>query len=396
MKILPGGLENIPGFTFSAIECGIKYQNRLDFSLIFSEKPCNAAGMFTTNKVFAAPVRLCRERIAGPVHGIMINANNANACTGDEGYRNIEAITGRAAHLLKVSPLSILAASTGVIGVQLPVGKMVNAVPDLVNKLSPGNGTLIPRAIMTTDTVPKAAAASISCSAGEFTIAGTAKGVGMIAPNMATLLAFIITDMPLDRGVLNEVFRRCVGKSFNSITIDGDMSTNDTAIILSPASEAPVKESGDIALFEEALLYVLETLAKMLVADGEGASKFVTITVTGAGNDTDAGAAARAISQSLLVKTALFGNDPNWGRVACAAGYSGAELDQDRLSIAINGVALFHRGVTAEYDRAALIEKLSGKEIDISVDLGLGSGRSTFYTCDISYDYVKINAEYTT
>ncbi|TAL32992.1 MAG: bifunctional glutamate N-acetyltransferase/amino-acid acetyltransferase ArgJ [Spirochaetes bacterium] len=396
MKILDGGLELVPGYTFSAIECGIKYAGRLDFSLIFSEKPCRAAGAFTTNRIFAAPVRLCRERIGGTVHGVLINATNANACTGDEGYRNAVALTRETALKLAVPADSLLMASTGVIGVQLPADKMRASVPSLVGGLSREAGAVVPRAIMTTDTYPKAAAASFETSAGAFTIAGTAKGVGMIAPNMATLLAFLVTDAPLAGPVMDGVFGRCIARSLNAITIDGDMSTNDTAILLAPRADAPLGDPRDAEAFEEALLYVLTRLAELLVRDGEGATKFVTVDVTRAESDDDARRAARSIAESLLVKTALFGNDPNWGRIACAAGYSGAALSEDTLSVSINGVLLLSRGVPQAVNRKEVIEKMSVKDLIIELDIGRGTGSARFYTSDISYDYVKINAEYTT
>lgn len=396
MKILEGGLETVPGYSFAAVECGIKYEHRLDLSMIFSRKPCNAAGVFTTNRIPAAPVRLCRERINNPIHGIIINANNANACTGAEGYAHATALCSEAARRLGVGEDSFLMASTGVIGVQLPVRKMLDSIPRMAETLTPENGKLIPKAIMTTDTFPKACAVSFTTSKGEFHIGGTAKGVGMIAPDMATLLAFLVTDAPIPKPSLDALFRRRIADSFNSVTIDGDMSTNDTAIILSPESEDPLSASDECDSFEEALGYVLSRLAQMLVRDGEGASKYVTVTVSGARTREDARKAAKAIAESLLVKTALFGNDPNWGRIACAAGYSGACMREENLSISINGVPLFTRGSTQAYDRDRLRMSLSEREIDIIVELGEGAAECKYLTTDISYEYVKINAEYTT
>ncbi len=396
MKIHEGGLETVPGYSFAAIECGIKYENRLDLSMIFSLEPCNASGVFTTNKIFAAPVRLSRERINNPIHGVIINANNANACTGEEGYANAAALCREMGNRLGVGEESFLIASTGVIGVQLPVKKMLDSIPRLAESLSPQNGGLLPKAIMTTDTFPKASAVTFRTSRGEFHLAGTAKGVGMIAPDMATLLAFLITDAPVSKSDLDALFRRRIESSFNSISIDGDMSTNDTAFILSPGSDNPLSARDDLAGFEEALGYVLGRLAQMLVRDGEGATKFVTITVSGARTREDAKMAAKAIAESLLVKTALFGNDPNWGRIACAAGYSGASIREESLSISINGIPLFARGATQAYDRNRMCESLSEREIGIHVELGEGGESCEYLTSDISYEYVKINAEYTT
>ncbi len=396
MKPLDGGLEHVKGYSYSAIKAGIRYPDRLDFSLIASKEPCHAAGVFTTNKICAAPVRLCRERIAGAIHGILINATNANAATGAEGYRNARTLAAAAAKELGVKEDSILMASTGIIGVQLPVDKMVKAIPSLVGSLSDEQATAIPLAIMTTDTFPKARAASFATSRGEFAVAGTAKGAGMIAPNMATLLAFLVTDAPIGRSDLDAIFRRCIGKTLNSITIDGDMSTNDTAILLSPASKPPLTEKADLAAFEEALYHVLFGLGELIVTDAEGATKLARITVTGAKNDDDARKAARAISESLLVKTALFGKDPNWGRIACAAGYSGAEVDEESIAIMIEDEPLYQNGAPVPGAAARLKEILERRSFTITVDLGKGAASATFLTSDISYDYVRINAEYST
>jgi len=296
MKFLDGGLENISGFTFSAIECGIRYENRLDYCLIVSGKDCNAAGMFTTNKVSAAPVKLCRERIAGPVRAVLVNATNANACTGDQGMDTAVALTADIAARIGAPAESVLMASTGIIGRQLPLEKMMKSHQDLVAGLSPESGRMIPRAIMTTDTVPKQVCVSFETSAGEFRIAGTAKGSGMIAPNMATLLCFLVTDAPVRAGDLNALFSRTIGRTLNAITIDGDMSTNDTALILSPRSDSPLTAAGDLANFGEALHAVLERIAEMLIDDGEGTTKRVKISVTHAKSGEDAARIARSVA----------------------------------------------------------------------------------------------------
>ena len=396
MEFLKGGLETVPGYAFSAVECGIKYPDRLDLSLIVSDRPCHAAGVFTTNRVYAAPVRLCRERTGGPVRGILINATNANACTGDEGYANALALTGETARLLGAPGGSVLMASTGVIGVQLPAEKMLKSLPSLVEGAAPAKGGMVAKAIMTTDTFAKECAVRFAAGAGSYTVAGTAKGAGMMAPNMATLLAFLLTDMPLSKGDLDAVFRRCIAKSLNSITIDGDMSTNDTAILLCPVSPSPLSDAAALAAFEEALLAVLTKLAEMLVRDGEGATKFVRVLVRGAVDAADARLAARAVAQSLLVKTALFGNDPNWGRIACAAGYSGARVEEKSLTIRIDDAVLLDRGTPVPFSRDEMSSRLAKKDLVITVELGLGEAEAEYFTTDLSYDYVKINAEYTT
>ncbi len=395
MKFIEGGLKNVSGFKFSAIKCGIRYENRLDYSLIASDNPCNASGVFTTNRVCAAPVKLCRERINGKIKGILINATNANACTGEDGYKNAFKLTSDIASRLNEDSESVLMASTGIIGRQLPVEKMSASHGKLIENLSAGNGSLLANAIMTTDTYPKETCVSFTAGNCLYHIAGIAKGSGMIAPDMATLLAFIITDAPVSKSDLDLIFRSAIKKSLNSITIDGDMSTNDTAIILSPVSEKYLAED-DLKKFADVLDMVLLKLAELLVKDAEGATKFVKIIVKNAANDDDAKKIAKSVAQSLLVKTAFFGNDPNWGRIACAAGYSGAEITENRLSIYFSGMKILDNGLPLDYNKDELLKIISAKEFSITVDPGLGTGEAMIMTCDISYDYVKINAEYST
>jgi glutamate N-acetyltransferase/amino-acid N-acetyltransferase len=396
MKHLDGGLENVKGFSYSSIKCGIRYTGRLDYSLILSDTICNAAGMFTTNRMTAAPVKLCRERIKGKIRGILINATNANACTGAEGFLNSVKLTGDVAKKLNLPGESILMASTGIIGRQLPLDKMLDSHDELINSLDPGNGPLVAQAIMTTDTVPKQAAVSFTCEGREYRIAGTAKGSGMIAPRMATLLTFVVTDAPVERDELERIFRSAVNKTLNSITIDGDTSTNDTAIILSPDTGRYLNSAESLAAFTGALEAVLMKLAEMLVLDGEGATKSVKIHVINAATDDDAMLIARAVGESLLVKTAFFGNDPNWGRIACAAGYSGAALEEEKLSISIDGIPLLIYGVPRDADYSQLEAILKKRDYTVTIDIGLGDGDATMLTTDISYDYVKINAQYST
>jgi glutamate N-acetyltransferase / amino-acid N-acetyltransferase len=396
MKFLDGGLELVKGFSFSAIQCGIRYENRLDYCLIAAATDCNAAGTFTTNQVSAAPVKLCRERINGPVRAILINATNANACTGDQGLDTAAALTADVAARIGAPANAVLMASTGIIGRQLPREKMMNSHGELIAGLSPGNGRLIPKAIMTTDTVPKEVCVSFATAAGEFRVAGTAKGSGMIAPNMATLLCFVITDAPVRADDLRALFRKSVGRTLNAITIDGDMSTNDTALILSPRSDRPLSGAGDLAIFEEALAAVLGRLSEMLIDDGEGTTKRVRVSVVRAKSDGDAARVARSVAQSLLVKTAFFGNDPNWGRIAAAAGYSGAEIDERKLGVSFDGMPLLVNGTPVDFDRDSLVAIISRQAFEVTVDVGLGSSSWSMLTTDITFDYVKINAEYST
>ncbi|HQL44484.1 MAG TPA: bifunctional glutamate N-acetyltransferase/amino-acid acetyltransferase ArgJ [Spirochaetota bacterium] len=395
IKELSGGLENVNMFKYAAIECGIRYENRLDFSLIYSDKPCWAAGVFTTNKFCAAPVILCRERIKNTIHAVVINATNANAATGKQGYDNAKLLAAELAKILSIDGKTVLMASTGIIGVQLPVEKMKKNLPILVKNLNSESGKLLPTAIMTTDTFPKQYALSFETSTGIYTIAGIAKGAGMIAPDMATLLCFVVTDFPLQQRLLQKLFTSSIAVSLNAITIDGDMSTNDTAILLSPAIHTKHTHA-DIDIFNNALTMMMKRLAYLIVSDAEGATKCVTIKVVGAANDIDAKIAAKSIAESLLVKTAIFGNDPNWGRIACAAGYSGAELREDKLSIYFEDISLFKNGSPVNFDKDRLIDILKRKEYTIIIDFGIGKSSFEYLTSDLSYEYVKINAEYST
>lgn len=396
MKVITGGLENVKGYRFSSIECGIRYTSKIDYSIIVSDKMSNASGVFTTNRISAAPVKICRERINNRIKAILINSTNANACTGDEGYRNTITLTADIADKLQCSPENILMASTGIIGRQLPAEKMLSAHDELIDSLKPENGAAIAEAIMTTDTFPKQAAASCEINGVEYFIAGVAKGSGMIAPNMATLLSFIITDAPVDRTFLDEVFKKLIKKTFNAITIDGDMSTNDTAVILSPVAERYYSSGTELSDFIKALEFVMNRLAELLIEDGEGATKGIKIFVKGAATDDDASLISRAVSESLLVKTAFFGNDPNWGRIACAAGYSGAAIEEKELSIYLDDKPLFLKGKPTDIDYSSIEEILKKRNYTIMIDIGLGIGESIMFTTDISYDYVKINAQYST
>ena len=396
MKTIEGGLEKIPGYSFSVMEAGIRYENRLDYALIKSDFPCNAAGVFTTCKVIAAPVKLCKERINNPINAILVNSTIANAVTGTQGYENAKVLTQDIAKLIDIETSSILMSSTGVIGRQLPVDKMLSSHKELVQKLNPNNGQLFSKAIMTTDTFPKFHVVQFNAAGKTYYIGGTAKGSGMIAPNMATLLAYILTDAPIKKGDLEKIFKDKIEKSLNSLTIDGDMSTNDTAIILSPIKQETLSSDSDLSAFSDALEAVLMKLTEMLAYDGEGATKLIRIHVRGAKNYDDAKKVGKAIAESPLVKTAFFGSDPNWGRIACAAGYSGADLEEEKLSISFGNIKVLKNGTPVDFDNEALKSIISQREIDLDVDLGLGTAETVILTCDLSYDYVKINGEYTT
>lgn len=392
---------SLKGYTFSVVEAAIKKPGRKDLALIYSETPAVAAAVFTTNKVKAAPVLLSAERISsGKAQALVVNSGNANACTGSQGMVDAVETTRLIADGLGIEPELIQVCSTGVIGVPLPMERLTAAIPGLIAGRGRADLDDLAAAIMTTDTFPKTAVRTGSCNGLTYTIAGTAKGAGMIMPNMATMLSFILTDAALDPGMIDSCFRESVDRSFNAVTVDGDTSTNDTCLLMANgAAGTAVIEAGtpEAQQFAALLDEVLLDLAKQIVRDGEGATKFVEVKITGALSDADAKRAAMAVANSCLVKTAFFGQDANWGRIFAAVGYSGAELNQEKLSLWFNDVCMARNGVFAGGDAEAQgTEVLKGKEITVRVDLGIGMGRSTVYTCDLSHEYVSINADYRT
>ena len=392
---------SLKGYTFSVVEAAIKKPGRKDLALIYSETPAVAAAVFTTNKVKAAPVLLSAERISsGKAQALVVNSGNANACTGSQGMVDAVETTRLIADGLGIEPELIQVCSTGVIGVPLPMERLTAAIPGLIAGRGRADLDDLAAAIMTTDTFPKTAVRTGSCNGLTYTIAGTAKGAGMIMPNMATMLSFILTDAALDPGMIDSCFRESVDRSFNAVTVDGDTSTNDTCLLMANgAAGTAVIEAGtpEAQQFAALLDEVLLDLAKQIVRDGEGATKFVEVKITGALSDADAKRAAMAVANSCLVKTAFFGQDANWGRIVAAVGYSGAELNQEKLSLWFNDVCMARNGVFAGGDAEAQgTEVLKGKEITVRVDLGIGMGRSTVYTCDLSHEYVSINADYRT
>ncbi|RII29312.1 MAG: ornithine acetyltransferase [Geobacter sp.] len=392
---------DIKGFQFSAVEAAIKKPGRKDLALIFSEVPATACSVFTTNAVKAAPVLLSAKHIKkGMAQALVVNSGNANACTGEHGMLAALETSRLTAEGLGIPDELVQVSSTGVIGVQMPMDRLRTAIPGLVEGLSSGTLDEVAEAIMTTDTFPKMEARSGQAGGSSYTVAGIAKGAGMIMPNMATMLSFIITDAAVDPAFLEKSFRCAVDTSFNTITVDGDMSTNDTCLIMANAmaNNPPIKPGTPEAEIFKALLHdVLLSLAKQIVKDGEGATKFVEVRVTGARNDIDAKRAALAIANSSLVKTAFFGQDANWGRIFAAVGYSGAEVDQSSLSLSFDDVIMATKGIFAGGDTEARgTEVLKKREFTVTVDLGLGSGTTTVYTSDLSHEYVSINADYRT
>lgn len=392
---------NVKGFRFSAVEAAIKKPGRLDLALICSDAPAAVAAVYTTNKVKAAPVLLDMERTtSGTCRAVVVNSGNANACTGDRGMEDARETARLVAERIGAPEHEVLVSSTGVIGVPLPMERVRGGIPPLVEGLGSATLDQIAAAIMTTDTFPKLEARTGAAGGVGYTIAGIAKGAGMIMPNMATMLAFIVTDAAVDPQWLDRIFRRANDTSFNAITVDGDMSTNDTAIIMANgAAGTPVLSEGSEGAAEFAALLeeVLISLAKLIVKDGEGATKFVEVTVKGARSDADAKRAAMAVANSCLVKTAFFGQDANWGRIFAAVGYSGADVAPDRAELFFDDVRMVQGGVFAGGDAEARgTGVLRKKEFTVTVDLHLGDGRATVYTSDLSYDYVKINADYRT
>jgi glutamate N-acetyltransferase/amino-acid N-acetyltransferase len=392
---------SLKGFTFSVVEAAIKKPGRKDLALIYSDTPATAAAVFTTNKVKAAPVLLSAERIAaGCCQALIVNSGNANACTGQQGMLDARETSRLLADGLQIAEELVQVSSTGVIGVPLPMDRVRSAIPSLVAGC--GSATLddLAAAIMTTDTFPKTAVRSGSAGGVSYTVAGTAKGAGMIMPNMATMLSFVMTDAAIGPDLIDTIFRRSVDRSFNAITIDGDTSTNDTCLLMANgAANTPLITGAtpEAENFARLLDEVLLDLAKQIVKDGEGATKFVEIRITGACTDTDAKQAALSVANSSLVKTAFFGQDANWGRIFAAVGYSGVEVNPDLLALWFDDVCMAKAGIFNGDDAEQRgTEVLRRKEFVVTVDLGLGDGRATVYTSDLSHEYVSINADYRT
>lgn len=395
MKELSSGVTAARGFSASGLACGIKKNSLPDLALVFSELPATAAGVFTTNKVKAAPVIISGERIKGATaRAVVINSGNANACVGAEGLSAALAISQSIAEGLKIKPEEVLIASTGVIGVPLPADRVIGAIPSLVRDLSTTGGGAAARAIMTTDTYAKEWAVELKSG---IRIGGMAKGSGMIQPNMATLLSVITTDALLDQDILQDLLGKAVKKTFNRITVDGDTSTNDSVFLLANgASGKPtLTTEEEVQEFFEGLYQVCLHLAQMLARDGEGATKFITVRVCGAGSEMEAETAARAVANSNLVKTAFFGEDANWGRIITAVGYSGITFTPEQIEISLGDLVVYSgEGLPFDEEKAGQI--LGEKEIEVNINLNQGEAEAMIWTCDLSYDYVKINGIYRT
>ncbi len=391
---------HIKGFTFSAIESGIRYANRLDLGLIYSDIPCVTAGVFTTNQVKAAPLVLDKERLkAGRAQAILVNSGCANACTGERGMEAARQSSAMLAAKLNIPEAMIQLASTGVIGEQLNLSAFEKGIAGLVEGLQPDNFEQVAKAIMTTDTVMKTASTAVIIGDKEIKIMGMAKGAGMIMPNMATMLAFVITDARINFPQLHKSLVKGVERTFNRITVDGDTSTNDMVLVMANGlAENPWIDGDsetDRQTFQNALELVLKDLALQIVADGEGATKTITIRVCGAKEEDQAEQIARTVANSSLVKTAFFGEDANWGRILAAMGRSGVKFSPDRVDIAFGDVAIVKNGLALGKDAETEAAKiLKGKLITVSIELHDGKACAEVLTCDFSIDYVKINADY--
>ncbi len=400
IRIVSGGITAPQGFRAAGVACGIKAKGGLDLALIVSDQPASAAAVFTTNKAVAAPVVVSRRQLAvsgGRVAAIVVNSGCANACTGPDGLAHARSMTQLTSAALACEPSGVLVASTGVIGVKLDMAAVQRGIDAAAAALAPAGGADAARAIMTTDPFPKEAATEIQAAGGSFRAGGMAKGSGMIEPHMATMLGFVTTDAAVEPALLQRALKEAVDATFNAITVDGECSTNDCVFALANGASAVRLEETDYALLVEALTSVCRPLAIGIVRGGEGATKLITVKIVGAASNGDARQTARAIANSLLVKTAIHGGDPNWGRLVAVAGRSGSAFVLDRAAVRIGPVELFSAGAPHDERAADAAEYLKGRDIVVEVDLGTGgAGQSEMWTCDLSAEYVRINAEYRT
>ncbi len=386
----------VPGFSFAGVACGLKDKGRKDVALIVADAPASAAGAFTTNRFAAPPVQIGRQRLrSGRVQAVLVNTKSANAGTGAAGLARANQCCKLVAQLLGISERSVVPSSTGKIGLPLSWSKISKGIREAAKTLSPDNLWDAAEAIRTTDAFPKVAVRRLTLDGKRVTVAGLAKGAGMIHPQMATTLCYVLTDAVCSPAVLRKVLRFGLAGSFNAISVDGDTSTNDTALLLASGASGAEVSSRSPAKFAGAVADVLGELATMIVADGEGASKVARIVVRGARTQSDAERAARAVANSMLVKTAIYGADPNWGRIACALGYSGARFRAEDTVIRVGGVVVSRKGEGA----GAAAEKrahraMLARELEIEADLGAGREESAILTCDLGVEYVKFNSEY--
>ena len=394
-RSLAGGITAPQGIRASGVRCGIKTLGK-DLALVVCDQPCAVAGVFTTNRFRAAPVQLSQRRIrSGFAQAVVINSGNANACTGPRGRRDARAMVRLSADALGISETHVLVASTGIIGHHLPMDRMANGIKWAARDLSADGGADAARAIMTTDMKRKEAAVEFTLAGHTVRVGGMAKGSGMIAPSLATMISVLTTDVAASPALLKAVLRRAAERSFNSITVDGDTSTNDTLLLFATGASG-AKAGSSPALFEQAVTEVATLLAQAIVRDGEGATKLIAIEVRGARTERAARQVAKTIANSPLVKTACFGSDPNWGRVLAAAGRAGVAFAPERVDLSLGGIQIVRGGQPLGFDQQAAQSLLRAHECRYLLDLHQGRAAATVWTCDLSYDYIKINAAYHT
>ena len=401
MKQIGDGITAVSGVRAAGIHAGIKAADMKDIALIVTDTPAVAAGVFTKNSVTAAPVLVCREHLSdGQAQAVIVNSGNANACTGEVGMTNAQRIAAITAEQLDIDADLVLVSSTGVIGQQLPMDKIESGIQAAAGALSIKGGNDAAEAIMTTDTHPKSVAVEVEVGGVFVRIGGIAKGSGMIAPNMATMLSYLTTDAKINAETLQTALTRVVDDTYNLLTVDTDRSTNDTVLILATGHAENAKivaaEGEDYETFCEGLLFVCTELVKMLARDGEGATKLVEVVIKHARNRDDAEKAARAVAESPLVKTAVFANDANWGRIMMAIGKSGAEFDPYQVDVWLTDYQLVKAGMDAGYDEDKATALFAQDPVRITIDLHAGDTEITMWTCDYSYDYIRINADYRT
>ena len=405
MKVIKGGVTAANGFQAAGLSAGIKKGNTKDMAMIYSIVPCKAAGTFTTNVVKAAPVKWDTELVyhSSAAQAVICNSGIANACTGEEGFGYCKKTAEIAAEVLGIPADSVLVASTGVIGKQLPMDKIEAGIRSMAPVLSPAGsaGTLAAEAIMTTDTVKKEIAVEVEIGGKKVTLGGMCKGSGMIHPNMCTMLGFITTDVEISKELLQEALSESVNDTFNMVSVDGDTSTNDTVLLLANglAGNPVIREKdGDYEKFAEALNYVNTWLAKQIAADGEGATALFEVKVIGAERKEQAVTLSKSIITSNLTKAAIFGHDANWGRILCAMGYSGAQFDPEKVDLYFESAAgklkIIEDGVATDYSEEEATKILSEKAVTAIADIKMGEASATAWGCDLTYDYIKINADY--
>jgi glutamate N-acetyltransferase/amino-acid N-acetyltransferase len=392
--------EGIPGFLFSGISSGIKKDQTKDLGLIVSTQPCTAAGVFTKNRVKAAPVLICRKRLQqGPIQAVLANSGNANVCNGGKGLKAAKITCANVSSCLGIKESLVVPCSTGIIGVPLPSEKIIKAIPKLVKKATPAGISDFAESILTTDTYTKIIACKDTLNGEKIKVCGIAKGAGMIMPDMATMLAFIVSNIAIEKTLLSQLLKRHVEETFNRITVDGDMSTNDTVLVLANGQSRTIINSPKTRgykAFETMLYEVMKRLSYLIVKDGEGATKLINILVMNAKTASDAKKAALKVANSCLVKTAFFGEDFNWGRIMAALGSSGVLFNTEKVAISLNNIQAVYNGQGIIENIAKLKKSLKKKTIQVTIDLKKGGGCCEVSTCDLSFDYVKINAAYTT